>query len=49
MTVMVVNGHRYLINTDMCDKAQDENTERILKHYPHDAIVEFDNVTQQDL
>jgi hypothetical protein len=49
MTVMVVNGNRYLLNTDMCEKAQDETAQRILSDYPHDAIIEFDTPKIEDL
>lgn len=49
MTTMIVNGHRYLINDTMCDKMQDENTERILKHYPADCIIEFEVPTKEDV
>lgn len=50
MEVLIVNGNRYLINTDVCDKAQDEACERILKNYPADADVDWDeNVTMQDV
>ena len=49
MEVMIVNGNRYLINTNVCAKAQDDNAERILKNYPQDAIIEFDSVKLKDV
>jgi len=42
MQVMVVNGDRYLINPE--SKACDRTCERILKQYPQDAVVEFEDV-----
>ena len=50
MEVMIINGDRHLVNTTMCDKAQDETCKRILSGYPADAIVEWDeNPTIQDV
>jgi hypothetical protein len=49
MTTMIVNGKRYLLNTEMCDKAQDETAQRILGAYPKDAVVEFEAPTLQDV
>ena len=50
MEVLIVNGNRYLINTDVSNDTQDETCKRILKDFPHDAIVEWDeNVTMQDV
>tara|TARA_R110002049_G_scaffold92910_2_gene230114 strand:- start:2228 stop:2380 length:153 start_codon:yes stop_codon:yes gene_type:complete len=49
MTTMIVNGDSYLINTQMCDKAQDEVAQRILERYPHDADIEFQPPTSQDV
>lgn len=41
MGELIVNGNSYLINTRMCEKAQDEVCEMILKHYPQDATIDF--------
>lgn len=50
MEVLIVNGNRHLVNTSMCDKAQDETCQRIIKGYPQDAIVEWDeSPTLQDV
>jgi len=46
MTVMVVNGNRYLINDQ--SKGCDGVCEAILNTYPSDAQIEFDNVKQID-
>jgi uncharacterized Fe-S center protein len=46
MTVMVVNGNRYLVNDQ--SKGCDEACETILKTYPSDAQIEFDNVKKID-
>jgi hypothetical protein len=46
MIVMVVNGNRYLINDQ--SKGCDEVCEAILKTYPSDAQIEFDNVKKID-
>jgi len=49
MTTMIINGDRYLINTEMSDKAQDEVVQRILERYPNDADIEFQPPTFQDV
>lgn len=49
MIVLVVNGNRYLFNDEVIDKAQDDAAERILSAYPSDAIVEFDEVRDEDV
>ena len=49
MIVLVVNGDRYLFNDKVIDSAQDECAERIISAYPDDALVEFDQVRQQDV
>ena len=49
MTTMIVNGDRYLINTEMSDKAQDEIVQRILERYPNGADIEFQPPTFQDV
>ena len=41
MGELIVNGNKYLINTRMSDKAQDEVCEMILKGYPSDATIDF--------
>lgn len=46
MIVMVVNGNRYLVNDQ--SKGCDEVCETILKTYPSDAQIEFDNVKKID-
>ena len=47
LSVMVVNGDRYLINLDSPYAAQ-ETADRILKQYPQDACVEFVNPEYSD-
>jgi len=47
-TVLVVNGHRYLINTMVCDLSQDYDVHRILKEYPEDAEIHFEVPTETD-
>lgn len=50
MEVLIVEGKRYLINTNVSEKAQDEACERILEGYPADAEVDWDdNVTMEDV
>ena len=49
MEVMVVNGKRYLINTDLADHVLDGVCRDILKWYPSDANVEFDDVKPSDI
>ena len=60
MEVMVVNGKRYLINTDLDDHVLDDVCEGILKWYPSqrqgdasayplDANVEFEAPKMADL
>ena len=34
--------YEYLINTQVIDKQLDNTIENILKYYPKDAIIEFD-------
>ncbi len=46
MTVMVVNGNRYLINDQ--SKGCDGVCEAILKTYPSDAQIEFNNIKKID-
>lgn len=43
---MIVNSNRYLINDQ--SKVCDEVCEAILKTYPSDAQIEFDNVKKID-
>ena len=47
LTVMTVNGDRYLLNTE--SKASDRVAEDILKQYPSDACVDFTNPTIKDV
>jgi hypothetical protein len=48
--VLIVNEHRYLINQMVSDHVQDMDCKRILKQYPEDAIVDWDeNPTREDL
>ena len=47
LTVMIVNGDRYLLNTE--SKAADRVAEDILKQYPQDACVDFTNPTIEDV
>ncbi len=50
MEVMIVNGTRYLINTQASAHVVDQTCEDILKHYPQDVTVEWDeNVTRDDI
>ena len=50
MEVLIVNGHRHLINTEVEEHVKDFECERILKQYPEDAIVDWDeNVTKEDV
>ena len=49
MEVMVINGNRYLINTDLAQHVLDGVCEDILKWYPSDANVEFEASTMADL
>ena len=49
MEVMVVNGKRYLINTDLDDHVLDGVCEGILKGHPLDANVEFEAPKMADL
>ena len=49
MEVMVVNGKRYLINTDLDDHVLDGVCGDILKWYPLDANVEFEAPKMADL
>ena len=35
--------HKYLINTEVKDFVMDQAIEYILKHYPKDAIVEWED------
>lgn len=47
LTVLVVNGKRYLINEE--SKASDKVCEEIIEHHGSDAIVEFDKVELTDV
>jgi len=50
METLIVNGKRYLINTEVEEHVKDFECERILKQYPADAIVDWDhNVTMEDI
>ena len=46
-TILVVNNNRYLINTK--SKAADKTCAMILKDFPTDAEVYFDNLNNSDL
>ena len=47
--VLIVNGNRYLINMQVADNVQEAACKRILKQYPEDAIVDWDeSPTEQD-
>ena len=35
---------KYLINTQVCEEALDSSLDNILKHYPQDAHVEFNEL-----
>ena len=47
MKVLVVNGKRFLINEK--SSVVDETCERIINNFPHDAVVEFDEVKLSDV
>lgn len=47
LTVMVVNGNRYLLSMDS-EFSADKTADSILKQYPQDACVEFDNPQLKD-
>jgi len=47
LTLMIVNGDRYLLNT--ASKAADRVAEDILKQYPSDACVDFTNPLIEDV
>lgn len=46
-TILVVNNNRYLINTE--SKHADKTCEMILRDFPKDAEVYFDNLNNSDL
>ena len=41
MKVMIVNGRRYLFNTNVIDGGESA-CEWILRHFKHEPIIEFD-------
>ena len=47
MEVMIVNGKRYLINDT--SPAVDLDCQIILAGYPKDAVIEFDEVRNEDV
>ena len=47
MKVLVVNGKRFLINEK--SSVVDKTCERIINNFPHDAVVEFDEVKLSDV
>lgn len=47
LTVMVVNGTRYLLNEDA--SCIDQSAKIILDTYPHDAKVHFESPKHEDL
>ena len=47
LSVMVVNGDRYLLNLDS-PYASQETADRILKQYPQDACVDFEHAKYTD-
>lgn len=47
LTVMIVEGDRYLINTE--SPAVDSSVEDILTKYPKDACIDFTNPTIEDV
>ena len=49
MEVMVVNGKRYLFNTDLEPHVVDRACEDILKHYSPDVSVHFEKPTMEDI
>jgi len=46
LTVLVVEGNRYLINPE--SKAADKECEKIISSYPPTATVSFDKVRKTD-
>ena len=50
MEVLIVNGHRHLINTEVESHVQDKECKRILDGYSNDAEVDWDErVTIEDV
>jgi len=47
LSILIVNGDRYLINED--SKSVDETCSTICSSYPDDATIEFDTVQPIDL
>jgi len=47
MKVLVINGERYLINEK--SKGVDKRCQEILKNFPQDATIEFDEVKWSDV
>jgi len=47
LIVLVVGGKRFLINNE--SKSCDKTCERIIKNFPVDALVEFDEVRKIDV
>lgn len=47
LTVMIVEGDRYLLNMDSPFAAQ-ETADRILKQYPQEACVDFTHADYKD-
>ncbi len=47
LSILIINGDRYLINED--SKSVDETCNTICSVYPDDALIEFDKVYPMDL
>jgi len=47
MKVLIVNGKRFLINEK--SKSVDKRCQEILKNFPPDATIEFDEVKLSDV
>ena len=47
LSILIVNGDRYLINED--SKSVDETCSTICSSYPDDATIDFDTVQPMDL
>jgi len=49
MIVMIVDGNRYLINTDASAAHQEKTCKDILIDFPNDCFIEWDKVRNIDL
>ena len=50
MEIMIIQGNRYLINTEASDNFQDVECKRIMDQYPDDAEITWDeSPSKEDL